>query len=191
MSHHRVQGSKERSDEVNSVAADLIKASASLGGDPVRKLPRCTESKSEVIRDIIRRQYDGETSKAISFAMEKSFAYVSMLEQKHPEAFMTARAEHAGRVLAKFGVDMQIVTAMIFDAGFLAVETLKELMADPEVSAAIRQKSATSILTLINTSPQAVADKEHLADQGTVKALQAMLEEKLGDARIIDVGGDE
>jgi hypothetical protein len=107
-----------------------------------------SEMTGDRIMAIVAMRMDGHSDAQIGELIGMAQANVSKLEHDKPHAFAAAESYHLRNAARKYEINLWGVRAALSKYGTRAVDTLHELMIDPETPHHIRRNCAVDILNL-------------------------------------------
>lgn len=110
------------------------------------------------IRAVVALRYAGFPDSKIEKALGLYQKFIWKHETGHPGAFMQAREDLVKHALDEYHQNVAFSRAAISKMGMAAIDTLAELMDDPNESGSIRLKAADTVLKLTFGGPQKDGD---------------------------------
>ena len=113
-----------------------------------RPLDGVSYDQSAAIRKIVGLRYSGFSDAQIEKALELYSHYIWRYECKYPKAFEQARSELIKTALEEYHANVAFARAAVSEMGFKALETLFNIMNDPNERGVVRLKAAEKVLSL-------------------------------------------
>ena len=114
----------------------------------VRPLDGVSYDQSAKIRKVVGLRYSGFSDSQIENALQLYPKYIWRYECKYPKAFEQARSELIKVALEEYHANVAFARAAVSEMGFKALETLFNIMNDPNERGVVRLKAAEKVLSL-------------------------------------------
>jgi len=137
----------ERKDRISKYHGGQ-KRHPGFGKYAIKPLEGANYDKSAKIRSIVGLRYSGFSDAQIEKALELYPKYIWRNECKYPRAFEQARSELIKTALEEYHANVAFARAAVSEMGFKALETLFNIMNDPNERGVVRLKAAEKVLSL-------------------------------------------
>lgn len=119
-----------------------------FGKYAIRPLDGADLELSSNIRHIVALRYSGFGDRQIEKSLNLYDHYIWRKECKYPKAFEQARAELIKTALEEYHANVAFARAAVSEMGFKALETMFDIMNDPNERGVVRLKAAEKVLSL-------------------------------------------
>lgn len=137
----------ERKDRISKYHGGQ-KRHPGFGKYAVKPLDGVNYDQSTKIRKVVALRYSGFSDSQIEKALDMHEKMIWRYECKYPKAFEQARSELIKTALEEYHANVAFARAAVSEMGFKALETLFEIMNDPNQRGQVRLKAAEKVLTL-------------------------------------------
>jgi hypothetical protein len=141
------------------------------------------------IMAIVAMRIDGNSDTKIGDLIDIAQPNISRMETNYPEAFAAAKSHHLHRAAENYEITLWGVRAAMTKHGIEAVDTLAELMVDPDTPHHIRRACAVDILNLSGAgyTRKTVGGRDTRIHVGEINNIAAGLDDKyLNKGPIVD-----
>jgi hypothetical protein len=140
------------------------------------------------IMAIVAMRIDGKPDTKIGELINVAQPNISRMETNYPEQFAKAKAHHLHRAAENYEITLWGIRAAMTKHGIQAVETLHDLMIDPETPHHIRRSCAVDILNLSGAgyTRKSVGGRDTRIHVGEINNIAASLGDKFADADVVD-----
>jgi hypothetical protein len=124
-----------------------------FGRYAIRPLDGANAEQSSKIRQVVGLRYSGFSDSQIERALELYPKWIWRHECGHPKAFEQARSELIKSALEEYHANVAFARAAVSEMGFKALETMFNIMNDPNERGVVRLKAAEKVLSLTFGGP--------------------------------------
>jgi len=157
-----------------------------FGRYAIRTLDGADLELSSNIRQIVALRYSGFGDAQFEKALELYPKYIWRKECKYPKAFEQARSELIKTALEEYHANIAFARAAVSEMGFKALETMFDIMNDPNERGSVRLKAAEKVLSLTFGAAPSEGQVAGVVIDKMGDALTKIVSASKGDAYIHD-----